>query len=290
MNVAQWDVLVLDLDGTLLCSQGAVSDQNLHALDIVRDHGIEVVVATGRSFAECKHILDAMDHIGVCITAGGSQLTDRDGNAIARDVVDVSVVKEVTEQVLVSGHRSLLLKDATECESQYVLIGDASLHDASTWWFDSLGISTIEVAAIEDDPWPEHTLRVGAVANERDLLPIAEHLTISLDGRAKLQHWSAVTCSEATGSSTHLLEVFGSQVSKWTMLEQHLGGKLQRDRIVAIGDGLNDIEVLREVGLSIVMENANEEVQQHADVLAGHHDSHGFAHAMRRWIIPRVGA
>jgi hydroxymethylpyrimidine pyrophosphatase-like HAD family hydrolase len=34
------------------------------------------------------------------------------------------------------------------------------------------------------------------------------------------------------------------------------------------------------------MENANEEVQQHADVLAGHHDSHGFAHAMRRWIIP----
>jgi hydroxymethylpyrimidine pyrophosphatase-like HAD family hydrolase len=35
-----------------------------------------------------------------------------------------------------------------------------------------------------------------------------------------------------------------------------------------------------------VMENANEEVQQYADVLAGHHDSHGFAHAMRRWIIP----
>jgi len=286
VNAPQWDVLVLDLDGTLLCSQGAVSDQNLHALDTVRDHGIEVVVATGRSFAECNHILEAMNHMGVCITAGGSQMTDNNGNAISRDIVDAAVVGEVTEQVLKRGHRSLLLKDATTCGSQYVLIGDASLHDASTWWFESLGISTLEVAAIEDDPWPEHTLRVGAVANEHDLLPIAEHLSISLNSRAKLQHWSAVTCSEATGSSTHLLEVFGNQVSKWTMLERHLGENLSRERIVAIGDGLNDIEVLREVGLSIVMENANDDVQKHADVLAGHHDSHGFAHAMRRWIIP----
>jgi hydroxymethylpyrimidine pyrophosphatase-like HAD family hydrolase len=137
-----------------------------------------------------------------------------------------------------------------------------------------------------EDPWPEHTLRVGAIANESDLLPIATQLKVSLEGRAKLQHWSAVTCSQATGSSTHLLEVFGNEVSKWAMLERYLGEKLKRERIVAIGDGLNDIEVLREAGLSIVMENANEEVQQYADVLAGHHDSHGFAHAMRRWIIP----
>ena len=286
MKSALWDVLVLDLDGTLLCSQGAVSDQNLHALDIVREHGIEVVVATGRSFSECKHVLHEIQHLGVCISAGGSQLTDSDGNALLRDVVDVLVVQEVTEQIIASGYRSLLLKDATACDAQYVLVGDASLHEASTWWFDSLGISTIEVETMDEDPWPEHTLRVGAIANESDLLPIATQLKVSLEGRAKLQHWSAVTSSQATGSSTHLLEVFGNEVSKWAMLERYLGEKLKRERIVAIGDGLNDIEVLREAGLSIVMENANEEVQQYADVLAGHHDSHGFAHAMRRWIIP----
>ena len=41
----EWDVLVLDLDGTLLCGQGEVSHSNLHALDMVRDLGTEVVVA-----------------------------------------------------------------------------------------------------------------------------------------------------------------------------------------------------------------------------------------------------
>jgi hypothetical protein len=70
------------------------------------------------------------------------------------------------------------------------------------------------------------------------------------------------------------------------MLKHHLGDLIDNARIVAIGDGLNDVEVLQEAGLSIVMENANEHVQQHADVLAGHHNEHGFAKAMRRWIIP----
>ena len=283
---AEWDVLVIDLDGTLLCKQGEVSDQNLHALDEVRDCGVEIVVATGRCFAECKHIVDTINHNGVCITAGGSQLTDCKGNSIATNVVDQSIAEEVTLQVLRRKLRCLLLKDTTASETQYVLVGDSPLHRASQWWFKTHDISILEVDAFEDDPWPEHTLRVGAVAQEEQLLPIATRLKTTLKGRAKLQHWSAVTATHATSSSTHLLEVFNHSVNKWSMLERHLGESLNRKRIAAIGDGLNDIEVLKEAGLSIVMENANEDVQHHADVLAGHHDKHGFAHAMKRWIVP----
>ncbi|MGY8752726.1 MAG: HAD family hydrolase, partial [Phycisphaerales bacterium] len=122
VNTLQWDVLVLDLDGTLLCSQGEVSEQNIHAFNIVRELGVEIVIATGRSISECKHILDAIHHRGVCISAGGSQLTSAEGKTIARGVVDATIVQEVTEKMIASGHRSLLLKDATACDVQYVLV------------------------------------------------------------------------------------------------------------------------------------------------------------------------
>ncbi len=253
---------------------------------MVRDLGIEVVVATGRSFSECSHILTWMNHQGVSITAGGSQLVGINGETIVRDTVDVEISEEVTTRIVQHGLRCLLLKDTTTCDAQYVLVGDAQLHDASTWWFDSLGISCIEVQSCNDDPWPEHTLRAGAVADKKQLLPIASELESSLAGKAKLQHWSAVTCSEATGSSTHLLEVFGKSVDKWNMLRHHLGESMDPDRIVAIGDGLNDIEVFQQAGFSIVMDNADENVQQHADVIAGKHDEDGFAQAMRQWILP----
>jgi hypothetical protein len=287
VKTVNWDVLCLDLDGTLLCKQGEVSDQNLYALDRVRESGIETIIATGRSYAECKHILKKIHHTGVCITAGGSQLTNHDGESITRNVVDRTVVCDVTAQVVQQNLRCLLLKDATVCEAQYVLVGDAPLHSASKWWFESLGISVHSVPTIEDDPWPSHTLRVGAVAHEKDISTVAKQLEIDLDGRAKLQHWSAVTSAESTGSSTHLLEVFGFSVNKWSMLEFHLGKTITDLRIAAIGDGLNDIEVLREAHLSIAMENATDDVQLHANVIAGHHDNHGFAEAMSRWIIPR---
>ena len=102
---SDWDVLVMDLDGTLLCAQGDVSDQNLHALDVVRDSGIEVVVATGRSYSECKHILDTIDHQGISITAGGSSLQDAQGNVLESESLQTEIVEEVTQNILQGNHR-----------------------------------------------------------------------------------------------------------------------------------------------------------------------------------------
>ena len=285
----EWDVLVMDLDGTLLCKKGEGSNANLYALDQLRACGVEVVVATGRCYAECKHILKQIDHRGVCITASGSQLTDADGGAIMKNGVDINVVRAAAGKIIDSGHRCLILKDQSETGTPYLLVGDAPLHSASVWWFDALNISLQEVDVIDEDPWPDHTLRVGAVAEGKHLHSIATELEIELCGKAKLQHWSAVTSAEATGSSIHLLEVFGKSVNKWSMLQKYLGDKLNVSSVAAIGDGLNDIEVLAEAGLSIVMSNANDDVRQHADVLAGHHDEDGFAYAMNRWIIPVSG-
>jgi hypothetical protein len=281
----RWDVLVVDLDGTLLCGMGKVSDANRKSYEIVKDSGIEIVIATGRCFSECAHILKSIDHEGVAIVAGGSQLCDAQGNSIESDPLDQEIVREVAEHILDGNHRLLLLKNASVCDTQYVLVGDAPLHHASTWWFETLGTSLLEVTTIDEDPWPEHTLRAGAVAEERNLKQQASILVEQLQKRAKLQHWSAVTCSEATGSETHLLEIFGATVNKWTMLQKYLGEKFDPQRIVAIGDGLNDVEVLQEAGRSIAMSNANTFVQSHADFISGHHDEHGFAEAMYTWVL-----
>ncbi len=287
MKHARWDVLVVDLDGTLLCGKGKVSEHNRKSYETVKNSGIEIVIATGRSFSECEHILKSIEHEGVVIVAGGSQLCDAQGNAIASDPLDRDIVREVAEHILDGEHRLLLLKNTSVCDAQYVLVGDAPLHHASTWWFDTLGITLLEVATIEEDPWPDHTLRAGAVAEECNLRQQVGNLVEQLQERAKLQHWSAVTCSEATGSETHLLEIFGATVNKWTMLQKHLGEKFDPERIVAIGDGLNDVELLQEAGRSIAMSNANAFVQSHADFVSGHHDAHGFAEAMYTWVLEK---
>ena len=283
----RWDVLVVDLDGTLLCGRGEVSDENRTSFNAVKEAGIEIVIATGRCFKESEHILEKIEHDGVSIVAGGSQLCDAQGNTIVSEPLEEHIVREVAEHILKGNHKLLLLKDASECDVQYVLVGQAPLHHASTWWFDTLGISLLEVHTIDEDPWPQHTLRAGAVADELNLKQEASILADQLQNRAKLQHWSAVTSSQATGSETHLLEIFGPSVNKWSMLQRHLGDRFDAERIVAIGDGLNDVELLQEAGLSIAMSNADMFVQSHADIISGHHNEHGFAEAIYTWVIEK---
>ena len=283
-----WDAFVIDLDGTFLDGQGNVPDINIQALNEVRAAEIEIIIATGRCFEECKHILDAINHCGVTIAAGGSALNAQDGSTIDSKKMSIDIVAEVAGQIMQGGHRCLLLKDHNICGIPYVLAGDAPLHQASAWWFKSLNIHFLEVDRIEDDPWPEDTLRVGAVANIDKLRPLAQKLETELKNKAKIQHWSAVTCSEATGSTVHLLEVFAQSVDKWSMLERYMicsGRRLDQQKVISIGDGLNDIEILKHSNRSIAMGNASDFVKSCADFIGEHHQDSGFAKAVERWVL-----
>ena len=121
------------------------------------------------------------------------------------------------------------------------------------------------------------------MAGEDRIAPIAKCLRETVGDRCFLQHWSAVTQTEAVGSCTHLLEVFCANVNKWTMIEAHCARhQIDRQRVAAIGDGLNDIELVREAGLGIAMGNASPEVMAVADRVTTGHEVDGVAEAIDR--------
>src|SRR5688572_22478349 len=81
----RYDALVIDLDGTLLRSDGTISQRNIDAIDAVRQAGMDVIIATGRSLAESREALETIGHAGVLIAAGGSLLCDvASGRTISR--------------------------------------------------------------------------------------------------------------------------------------------------------------------------------------------------------------
>ena len=58
-------------------------------------------------------------------------------------------------------------------------------------------------------------------------------------------------------------------------LASHLG--LDRSQVMAFGDGLNDISMIREAGIGVAMENAVEEVKAVADLITGSCEESGVA-------------
>ena len=179
------------------------------------------------------------------------------------------------------GHKALILKDSHATGYDYLAVGDGELDPASKWWFDHLPVSVRFIDCISDDDHPGDSVRAGAVACSTRLAPLATRLRQSVGQRCFLQHWAAVTASHATGSSTHLLEVFTTNVNKWTMIESHCSARgIDVSRVVAIGDGLNDVELIREAGLGVAMGNAGPEVVAQADRMTASHDEDGVAIAI----------
>ena len=280
----RYDMLVIDLDGTLLDSRGEVPEANRAAIADARAAGMEVIIATGRAWRECRPYLEAIDQQGWAITAGGSMLNDAPtGRTHQRRTLARDTVHAACQSLLVDRHKALILKDAHATGYEYLLIGEAQLDPASEWWFRKLGLEVRHAESLLDDAHPEDSVRVGAVARGERLAMLAGGLRTQLADRAIVQHWSAVTESHATGARTHLLEVFHPTVSKWSMVMHCMAERcIDRCRVAAIGDELNDLELIDQAGLGIAMGNAIDEVKACADRVTSGHDDQGVAAAIRK--------
>src|SRR5688500_12215551 len=109
----RYKLLVIDLDGTLLASNGAVSQGNCRAIANARDAGLQVVIATGRALTEWREALQSVNHKGFVVAAGGSLLCDATtGCTVERRVLPHDVVVDATSCLIQHGHKVLILKDA----------------------------------------------------------------------------------------------------------------------------------------------------------------------------------
>jgi len=278
-------MLVLDLDGTVLDSAGHVSAGNRRAIARARAAGLEVIVATGRALVESDGPLREIGEQKLIVAAGGSLLCDVPTRAtLRRRTMPRELVDDVTRALLGHGHKILILKDADAAGYDYLAVGDGPLDPASAWWFEAMQSTVRFVADLGDDPHPHDTIRIGVVASGGELAPIARDLKRDLGDRAFMQHWPAVTSTHAIGSATHLLEVFNPDVNKWTMIAEYCRMRaIESARVASIGDGLNDVEMLRESGLGVAMANASDSALEAADqVTTADHDGDGAAEAIGR--------
>ncbi|GIN86422.1 hypothetical protein J6TS2_28080 [Heyndrickxia sporothermodurans] len=71
-----------DMDGTLLNSKQEISKKNREAIFFAKNHGVEVVIATGRSYEEAKFILEESDIICPIIAVNGAEIRNKNGEIV----------------------------------------------------------------------------------------------------------------------------------------------------------------------------------------------------------------
>ncbi len=296
MSARKYDILAVDLDGTLLDPSGRVSARNRDAVRAAKEAGLEVVICTGRGLVESKHILDAIDGrrlpkgwpVAPAVVAGGAMVADAATNTtLHRWPMDEGLVRRIVDRFADARVASMVLKDPDAAGFDYLIVDTGQLDPVNIWWFEKMGVQRRHVPALDADEHPEHTVRVGFAAATESMYGLGREIMSEFRGQATLHHFAAVSAKHAAeggrDDSIHILEAFDPRVSKWTAIEwlaQRQG--VGRERIAAIGDEVNDVALLRGVGMGIAMGNAVPAVKEVARQHAPSNADDGLAHAIER--------
>jgi hydroxymethylpyrimidine pyrophosphatase-like HAD family hydrolase len=291
---SRWQLLAVDLDGTLLDSQGRVRERNRIAIRRAHDAGVRIVVCTGRGLAECRHVLDALEIYEPVVVAGGSMVASpREGRTLRRFGLDATTTHLATSRLLAHGHAAMILKDRGEVGYDYLMVqGEANhkLDPVTHWWIETMKVHVRYATHLVHDEHPDHTVRLGACAVSSRLREMLTDLMEHLGERVVMHHFPAVAAPEHTkrlpsGETLDILEVFSREATKWSgvrwLAEQW---QIEPDRIAAIGDQVNDLSMICGVqaagGLGIAMGNATPEVKAAAGRTTSSNDEHGVAQAI----------
>ncbi|CAN5166336.1 HAD family hydrolase [soil metagenome] len=247
-------LIALDIDGTVLREDGVMNDAVLEAVARVRDAGHEVTLATGRSVAMTLPILDRLEITPEYVVCSNGAITLlRDETAplgYRREYVETFDPSEVLTTI----------RGSLEGANYAVEDEDGLYRFTGSFPDGTLG------AVSEKVPFEEllkaHATRVVVISpghKIEDFLSVVEQM-----GLHKVSYnvgWTA------------WLDIAPDGVNKATALERirELLG-IPRSRVMAIGDGRNDIDMLEWAsasGRGVAMGQAPTEVRAAANEMTG---------------------
>ncbi|MDH3582675.1 MAG: Cof-type HAD-IIB family hydrolase [Phycisphaerae bacterium] len=274
-----YKLLALDLDGTLFDSKGEIPALNVDAVARAKEAGILVTLCTGRGRCETQAAIDALEHKGPVVLAGGAMVSDpTTGRTLHRATIEPMLTRRIIDLLDPATHAVLVLLDPEPREDDYLIVGRENLTDNTHWWFGETG-ARIHYADQPSEADLHHALRVGIVGPERVMAESQDRLLAELGDQVLIQHFVAVT--QKDGEDVHILEVFASGVTKWSALQwvaaEH---DIAESEVAAIGDHINDLSMIEHAACGIAMANAVHPVRNIADRITTTNNDCGVAAAI----------
>jgi len=274
-------LLAMDIDGTLLDSHGVLPEDNIRALSRAIDAGVEVALATGRRYDFARPIFEKLRSPLTLILSNGAVVKTCAGETLQRRLLP----REVADAVLrrTPGHRdgTAVVFDRPR-EGQVVFEVIDWDHPRHGRFFATnrpflAESNPLEQCLTED---PIQVMFSGACATMRGLF---DELQQQSDGLY------SVALTEYQHRDFSLVDVVRAGVSKGTALQDWAASRgYATSEVMAIGDNLNDLEMLEFAGTPVVMANAIPELKSRGWAETGTNDGAGVAQAVETFILRKA--
>lgn len=287
-------LIALDIDGTLINSDHIITSRTMHAIKNAKDAGINVTIATGRHYISAIRIARKIQISAPLICGDGAIIKDINTNhtiynllpkEIAADVMrmaagyedfKIQVFTREGKIYLGSNYRNNYFKSFLRAPLKHSLRGYFNLlRDFVFIPVKNTGNIEKTIAAMDDAP-----LKIVVYGNER-----REDLKDFTDKIIK-KYGDRISITSAIDNCIDILKGGVSKAKALAVLSEKLN--IKPEEIIAVGDNINDIEMIEYAGLGVAMGNAPDEVKSKANYVTDTNNNDGLAKFLESLLSVRI--
>lgn len=266
-----YQMLVLDIDGTLTTSKKEISPETLDAIMKIQQLGYHVVLASGRPTAGIVPVARQLElgKYGNYILAfnGAKIINCKTQQVIYQKVLPRNIIPILWEEAIENGVGLI------SYENDSVITGtkiDSYMELESK-------INGIPIRTVENfSEYIDFDVNKCLMTGEPSILA-------ELERKLKQRFNGLINIFR---SEPYFLELMPQNVDKAHSLSKLLVSLgLSAEQMICCGDGFNDISMIQYAGLGVAMENAQDLVKQASDYITSSNDNNGILQVIQQFFL-----
>ena len=287
-----YKLVVIDLDGTLLNSYGEVTENTKQTIKSIIEKGTEVVIASGRSVMDyMKNISNEIGSKNYFIAGNGAIIYDmKNDQTIYKRFLSKNKVLDI---IKICEENSIYYNVYTE----NAIITKSLNYNTLYYHKENLKKEDNKKTAINivENPYKyvensnEIFLKIAICDNDESIFNsiIKKIHTIKGIEIIDTEHMSSKKIKQGTKEISveyYYTEITLAGVDKWQSV-LYLAKKMEvkPEEVVAIGDNINDLQMIQKAGLGIAMGESMPKVKDAADFVTEDNNNEGVAIALEKF-------
>lgn len=289
-----YKLVAIDLDGTLLNSNGEISKENRDAISLAIKNNVEIVACSGRITNSVKNIAIDIGADNYLISGNGAEL------------YDIKNEKTLYENYI---NKNLVLKLIKFCETNSIYY---SIFSENSIIVKSLNYNVLVYNSENLRKEPDKRTNINVTSNiyeyiEKGSINRFSKITICdnnemifngiLNKLRKIKGIDVLDVAHMSNKTVKLdekeyniqyyyTEITAQNVNKWNaILKLAKILNIKNEEIMCIGDNVNDKEMLENAGKGIAMGNSAPYIKNIADKVVKSNNENGVAEAITRYCI-----
>lgn len=286
--------VAIDIDGTLLNSNGELSERTILAVKRVIEKGVRVVLTSGR-------VTNSVEMIAEKVNADKYLICDNGAS-----IYDVAQNKTIWSREIEKSTVLDLIKTCIENDIYYMVFTDKEIivkdlrHMALAFYKqrhnckdEATGVTQFKYAGIEYIERIEKPIRRIVVCDQDRTIynSIVKKLTkfndIELMASPHISNKIIKNSDKTIILSYSYAEILPKNANKWSAIKELISriGGISESEVMAIGDNFNDVSMIESAGLGVAMNNGATVAKEVARVVAPTNDEDGVATVLERYIL-----